>query len=103
VGQGIDAYSSARHLIRNVSGQPLRRGVFVDEIYDVGRIENVHFNPWWSMEPALLAWQQANGEGVQSRSCARVTRIDSEAAVSLTTDATIPPRARIWHSVTNRS
>jgi hypothetical protein len=45
-----------------VSGQPLRRGVFVDEIYDVGRIENVHFNPWWSMEPALLAWQQANGE-----------------------------------------
>jgi hypothetical protein len=60
--QGIDAYSSVRHLIRNISGQPLRRGVFVDEIYDVGRIENVHFNPWWSMEPALLAWQQANGE-----------------------------------------
>ena len=60
--QGIDARTSVRHLIRNVSGQPLRRGVLVDEIYDIGRIENVHFNPWWSDNPALLAWQQAHGE-----------------------------------------
>jgi hypothetical protein len=51
-----------RHLIRNVSGQPLRRGVLVDEIYDIGRIENVHFNPWWSDNAALLAWQQSHGE-----------------------------------------
>jgi len=60
--QGIDARTSVRHLIRNVSGQPLRRGVLVDEIYDIGRIENVHFNPWWSDNPALLAWQQTHGE-----------------------------------------
>lgn len=60
--QGIDARTSVRHLIRNVSGQPLRLGVFVDEIYDIGRIENVHFNPWWSADPKLLAWQQAHGE-----------------------------------------
>jgi hypothetical protein len=59
---GIDASQNERHLIRNVQGQPLRRGVFVDSIYDIGRIENVHFNPWWSMKPKLLAWQQANGE-----------------------------------------
>ena len=26
----------------------LRRGILVDAIYDIGRIENVHFNPWWS-------------------------------------------------------
>ncbi len=59
---GIDATQNERHLIRNVSGQPLRRGVFVDSIYDVGRIENVHFNPWWSMKSALFAWQMKNGE-----------------------------------------
>jgi hypothetical protein len=59
---GIDASQNERHLIRNVQGQPLRRGVFVDAIYDIGRIENVHFNPWWSTEPALLKWQQENGE-----------------------------------------
>ena len=59
---GIDATKNERHLIRNVSGQPLRRGVFVDAIYDVGRIENVHFNPWWSTNPKLLGWQMKNGE-----------------------------------------
>lgn len=59
---GIDASQNERHLIRNVSGQPLRRGVFVDAIYDIGRIENVHFNPWWSVSDTLLNWQRANGE-----------------------------------------
>jgi hypothetical protein len=59
---GIDASKNERHLVRNVQGQPLRRGVWVDEIYDVGRIENVHFNPWWSTKPKLFQWQMANGE-----------------------------------------
>ncbi|HEY5911844.1 MAG TPA: glycosyl hydrolase family 28-related protein [Verrucomicrobiae bacterium] len=59
---GIDASRNERHLIRDVQGQPLRRGVYVDSIYDIGRIENVHFNPWWSLKPKLFAWQQTNGE-----------------------------------------
>lgn len=59
---GIDASQNERHLIRDVQGQPLRRGLFVDSIYDIGRIENVHFNPWWSMKPKLFEWQQKNGE-----------------------------------------
>ena len=59
---GIDATRNERHLIRNVHGQPLRRGIQVDAIYDIGRIENVHFNPWWSMKPALRQWQMAHGE-----------------------------------------
>jgi hypothetical protein len=59
---GIDASQNERHLIRDVQGQPLRRGIFVDHIYDIGRIENVHFNPWWSMKPKLFAWQQKHGE-----------------------------------------
>jgi len=59
---GIDATQNERHLIRNVQGQPIRRGVLVDSIYDIGRIENVHFNPWWSMKPKLFQWQMENGE-----------------------------------------
>jgi len=59
---GIDATKNNRHLIRDVTGQPLRLGVMVDGIYDIGRIENVHFNPWWSMSPKLLQWQMENGE-----------------------------------------
>jgi len=34
----------------------------VDVIYDIGRIENVHFNPWWSMKPKLFEWQMQHGE-----------------------------------------
>jgi len=59
---GIDASDNERHLIRDVQGQPLRRGIFVDEIYDIGRIEDVHFNPWWSVRPGLFHWQQEHGE-----------------------------------------
>src|ERR1051326_8365287 len=59
---GIDAMHNERHLIRDVQGQPLRRGIMVDDIYDIGRIENVHFNPWWSMHDKLFTWQQRNGE-----------------------------------------
>jgi hypothetical protein len=59
---GIDASKNERALIRNISGQPLRRGIYVDGIYDIGRIENVHWNPWWSMKPVLFKWQQKNGE-----------------------------------------
>jgi len=59
---GIDASQNERHLVRNISGQPLRRGIFTDFIYDIGRWENIHFNPWYSMKGDLWQWQLANGE-----------------------------------------
>jgi hypothetical protein len=59
---GIDATRNERHLIRDVHGQPIRRGIMVDAIYDIGRIENVHFNPWWSTKSKLFKWQMENGE-----------------------------------------
>ncbi len=61
--RGINATLAPRHLIRNVVGQPLRLGIWLDEIYDVGRLENVHFNPIWSLGSKVYEWQQANGEG----------------------------------------
>lgn len=60
--QGINTAGSARHNIRNLTGQPLRRGIFVDEIYDIGRIENVHFNATWSWDSKVAEWQLAHGE-----------------------------------------
>ncbi len=59
---GIDATHNERHLVRNISGQPLRRGIFTDAIYDIGRWENIHFNPWYSVEKTLYNWQLENGE-----------------------------------------
>jgi hypothetical protein len=60
--QGIDASQNERHNIRNITGQPLRRGIWVDAIYDIGRIENVHFNPWWNSHSKVYRWQTTNGE-----------------------------------------
>lgn len=44
---GIDfgTYPNEMHYIRNVYGCPLKIGVFVNKCTDIGRIENVHFNP----------------------------------------------------------
>lgn len=38
---------SGRHFIQNLYAYPLFRGLFVDQCYDIGRIENVHFWPFW--------------------------------------------------------
>ena len=36
-------------MVRNVYGCVLRRGLFIDNCYDISRIENVHFNPhYWT-------------------------------------------------------
>jgi len=59
---GIDASKNERALIRNISGQPLRRGIFVDGIYDIGRIENVHWNPWWTMKKPVYDFMKENAE-----------------------------------------
>ncbi len=61
--QGINATMAPRHLIRNVIGQPLRMGIWVDRIHDTSRLENVHFNPIWSFGSKLFRWQQTHGEG----------------------------------------
>jgi hypothetical protein len=62
------------HLIRNIYGCVLRRGIFVDATTDIGRIENIHFNThYWlgSGHPssnigADAAPKGANGDKVVS-------------------------------------
>ena len=45
--KGIDfgTYPNELHYIRNVFGCPLKLGIYVNRTTDIGRIENVHFNP----------------------------------------------------------
>lgn len=45
------------HVIRNVFGCVLRRGVYIDNTTDIGRIENVHFNPHY--------WARSGHEGAK--------------------------------------
>jgi len=57
--QAVDFTGAGRHYIRNLYGQPLFKGIYVDQCYDVGRIENVHFWPFgadWKMGEGLSKW-----------------------------------------------
>jgi hypothetical protein len=48
---------NVRHLIRNLFGCVLRRGIFVDACSDIGRIENVQFHcHYWSSAAFGGAW-----------------------------------------------
>jgi len=64
--QGVDfgTRASGRHYIRGLYGQPLRRGLFVDKCFDIGRIENVHFWPFWNWDEktGIRDWLWKNGE-----------------------------------------
>ena len=44
--EGIKFVRAARHLVRNVTGYPIWRGLFVDQCYDIGHIENIHYWPF---------------------------------------------------------
>ncbi len=45
--RGIDFGTKGNelHIARNVFGCPLREGIYINRTTDIGRIENVHFNP----------------------------------------------------------
>ncbi|MGB9587886.1 MAG: glycosyl hydrolase family 28-related protein [Armatimonadota bacterium] len=64
--QGVDfgTRHSGRHYIRNLYGQPLRRGIYVDKCFDIGRIENVHFWPFWTWDEksGIREWLTKHGE-----------------------------------------
>lgn len=47
--QGVDfgTYPGGRYYIRGLYGQPLKTGLFIDKCYDVSRVEDVHFWPFW--------------------------------------------------------
>lgn len=63
--KGIDfgTYPNELHFISNVFGCPLRIGIFVDKTTDIGRIENVHFNPhaWGRCPYAPAAFEGGDG------------------------------------------
>lgn len=52
--QAVDFGSivAGRHYIRGLYAQPLRRGLYVDRCLDIGRIEDIHFWPFWTAADA---------------------------------------------------
>jgi len=57
----IRAVMAGRHYIARIQGQPSNIGIFVDETYDIGRIEDVHWNPWFSTDKDYFSYQLLHG------------------------------------------
>jgi len=58
---GISAVQAHRHYLARIQGQPINRGIFVDQTYDIGRIEDVHWNPYWSSGVQVTQWSALHG------------------------------------------
>ena len=56
-------FPTGRHLIRNLYGYPLYKGLFIHQCYDVGRIENIHFWPFWDLNPESPLWEFTRTKG----------------------------------------
>ncbi len=61
-GLDLGTHPAGRHYIRNLNMHALRRGVFIDKCFDVGRLENVHVWPFWTMDNATRQYSYEHGE-----------------------------------------
>lgn len=61
--QGVDfgTNQSARHYVHGLYGQPLFKGIWVDQCYDIGRIKNVHFWPFWTQDKRIVDFTTTKG------------------------------------------
>jgi Pectate lyase superfamily protein len=53
---------TGRHFIRNLNAAPLHRGLFIDHCIDVGRVENVHFWPFWGATGGAAEYRRKHGK-----------------------------------------
>lgn len=60
---GILAEQAHRHYIARIQGQPINIGISIADIYDIGRVENVHWNPWYSSNANYILHQTTQGIG----------------------------------------
>ena len=57
----VRAVLAGRHSIARIQGQPLHTGLFVDKTYDIGRVENVPWNPWFCKSVPFMRHQLTCG------------------------------------------
>lgn len=64
--QAVDlgTFANGRHLVWNLYGYPLLKGLYINQCYDVGRIENIHFWPFWDIDPQSPLWEFTTKNGI---------------------------------------
>ena len=63
--QAVDfgTFPTGRHYINGLYAYPLFKGLYINQCYDVGRIENVHFWPFWDLDPKSPLWEFTKTKG----------------------------------------
>jgi len=61
--QAVDfaTFEAPRHYVRGLYGQPLFKGIWVDQCYDIGRIKEVHFWPFWTQDKRIVDYTTTHG------------------------------------------
>jgi len=67
--RGVRGQGAGRLHIDKLFGQPLLVGIELDRIFDVPRINNVHFWPFWSDHESVHLFTQSTARGIISARC----------------------------------
>jgi hypothetical protein len=61
--QAVDLGSqpAGRHYVNGLYAHALKTGLFIDKCFDVGRVSNVHFWPFWLDDKRIHDWVGKNG------------------------------------------
>lgn len=54
---------AGRHYVQGLYGQPLREGIVVDQCYDIGRVKQVHFWPFWTQDKRIVEYTTNHATG----------------------------------------
>lgn len=57
----LGTHPAGRHKVDGLYAHALKTGLFVDKCFDVGRVEDVHFWPFWSGDQKVWDWTKKNG------------------------------------------
>jgi hypothetical protein len=52
-----------RHYVDGLWAYPFKTGIFVNQCYDVGRLNNIHFWPFFDLDPNSPLWAYTRAEG----------------------------------------
>lgn len=57
--QAVDfgTYATGRHVIKGLYADALYKGLYVNQCYDVGRVEDTHFWPFFDLNPESPLWK----------------------------------------------
>lgn len=56
---------SGRVTLNNIKGQPLVQGIEATNVYDTCMWDEIHFWPFWSFDPDVTSWVNANSEAIK--------------------------------------